>query len=125
MVRGVELVREVAAARAFDDWRGPEALPGEDVQGAAALAEFTRRAAGSYFHPAGSCRMGLDHRAVVDPELRVRGVASLRVADASIMPDVVSANTHAATMLIGEKAADLVRAAGPAPVSPGHAEVGI
>ena len=69
--------------------------------------------------------MGIDDRAVVDPELRVRGVASLRVADASIMPDVVSANTHAATMLIGEKAADLVRAAGAAPVSPGHAEVGI
>jgi choline dehydrogenase len=125
MVRGIELVREVANARAFDDWRGPEALPGEDVEGADALRDFTRRAAGSYFHPAGTCRMGIDERAVVDPELRVRGVASLRVADASIMPDVVSANTHAATMLIGEKAADLMRAAGPAPVSPGHAEVGI
>jgi choline dehydrogenase len=124
MVRGVELAREVAAAGALDDWRGPEALPGEGVQGAAALREFTRRAAGSYFHPVGTCRMGIDTRAVVDPELRVRGVEGLRVADASVMPDIVSANTHVASMMIGEKAADLVRGARPAPVAPGAAEVG-
>ena len=69
---------------------------------------------GSYFHPVGTCRMGTGPDAVVDPELRVRGVEGLRVADASIMPDVVAANTHVATMVIGEKAADLVRAAMPA-----------
>jgi choline dehydrogenase len=125
MVRGVELVREVAGAGAFDDWRGSEALPGEAVRGPDALREFTRRAASSYFHPVGTCRMGIGPDAVVDPELRVRGVEGLRVADASVMPDVVSANTHVASMMIGEKAADLVRAARPAPVAPGAAEVGV
>src|SRR3954447_13609643 len=124
MVRGVELAREVAAAPAFDAWRGPEALPGEGVQGVAALTEFSRRAAGSYFHPVGTCKMGVGPDAVVDPELRVRGVEGLRVADASVMPSIVSANTNTAAMVIGEKAADLVRAARPAAVSPGAAEVG-
>src|SRR3954465_11263199 len=114
MVRGVEIVRDLVSARAFDAWRGPEALPGAGTQGEAALRDFGRRAAGSYFHPVGSCRMGVGPDAVVDPELRVRGVAGLRVADASVMPGVVSANTNAATMVIGEKAADLVRAARPA-----------
>jgi choline dehydrogenase len=125
MVRGIDLAREVAGASAFDDWRGPEALPGESVQGAEALGDFTRRAAGSYFHPAGTCRMGIGPDAVVDPELRVRGVEGLRVADASVMPDIVSANTHVTTMVIGEKAADLVRGARPAAVAPGAAEVGV
>jgi choline dehydrogenase len=125
MVRGVELAREVAAASAFDDWRGAEALPGESAQGAAALRDFTRRAAGSYFHPVGTCRMGIGPDAVVDPELRVRGIEGLRVADASVMPDIVSANTNTAAMVIGEKAADLVRGARPAAVVPGAAEVGV
>jgi choline dehydrogenase len=114
MVRGVEIVRDLVTASAFDDWRGAEVLPGSGVQGDAALRDFVRRAAGSYFHPVGTCRMGIGPDAVVDPELRVRGVAGLRVADASIMPNVVSANTNAAAMVIGEKAADLVRAGAPA-----------
>jgi choline dehydrogenase len=125
MVRGVEIVRDLVSARAFDPWRGAEVLPGADVQGDAALRDFVRRAAGPYFHPVGTCKMGIDAGAVVDPELRVRGVEGLRVADASVMPTVVSSNTHAASMMIGEKAADLVRAARPAPVSPGPAEVGV
>src|ERR671932_603908 len=114
MVRGVELVRDLVTAPAFDAWRGPEALPGPAVQGDAAVRDFVRRAAGSYFHPVGTCRMGVGPDAVVDPELRVRGVEGLRVADASVMPDVVSANTNTAAMVIGEKAAELVRAAMPA-----------
>jgi len=109
MVRGVEIVRDLVSASAFDAWRGPEALPGADVRGDAALRDFVRRAAGSYFHPVGSCRMGVGPDAVVDPELRVRGVDGLRVADASVMPSIVSANTNVAAMVIGEKAADLVR----------------
>jgi choline dehydrogenase len=125
MVRGVEIVRDLASAHAFDEWRGPEALPGADVQGAAALRDFVRRGAGTYYHPAGTCRMGTDATAVVDPELRVRGIDGLRVADASVMPDIVSANTNTAAMVIGEKAADLVRAARTVPVSPGPAEVGV
>jgi choline dehydrogenase len=92
----------------------PRGAAGAGTRGDAALRDFVRRALGSYFHPVGSCKMGVGPDAVVDPELRVRGVAGLRVADASVMPDVVSANTNAATMAIGEKAADLVRAAMPA-----------
>jgi choline dehydrogenase len=83
-----------------------------------------RRAAGSYFHPVGTCKMGVGPDAVVDPELRVRGIAGLRVADASIMPNVVSANTNAAAMMIGEKAADLLRAARPAATREAAAAVG-
>jgi choline dehydrogenase len=114
MVRGVEIVRDLVSASAFDAWRGPEALPGDGTQGDAALRDFVRGAAGSYFHPVGTCKMGIGPDAVVDPELRVRGVDGLRVADASVMPDVVSANTNVATMVIGEKAADLVRGGMPA-----------
>jgi choline dehydrogenase len=124
MVRGTELVRELASATAFDEWRGAEALPGDHVQGTDALRDFVRRAAGTYYHPVGTCRMGIDADAVVDPELRVHGVVGLRVADASVMPDIVSANTNTAAILIGEKAADLIRAGSSVPVSPGHVEVG-
>jgi choline dehydrogenase len=123
MVRGVEIVRDLVTASAFDDWRGPEALPGAGARGTGALRDFVRRAAGSYFHPVGTCKMGVGADAVVDPELRVRGIDGLRVADASVMPDVVSANTNTATMMIGEKAADLVRA-GRSAVAPEAAAVG-
>jgi choline dehydrogenase len=123
MVRGVEILRDLVTASAFDAWRGAEALPGAGVRGDEALRDFVRRAAGTYFHPAGTCKMGVGPDAVVDPELRVRGIDGLRVADASIMPDVVSTNTNAATMMIGEKAADLVRAARPE-VAPEAAAVG-
>jgi choline dehydrogenase len=124
MVRGVEIVRDLVTASAFDDWRGAEALPGAGVRGTAALRDFVRSAAGSYFHPVGTCKMGVGPDAVVDPELRVRGIDGLRVADASVMPDVVSVNTNAATMMIGEKAADLLRAARPAAAAAEAAAVG-
>jgi choline dehydrogenase len=124
MVRGIELARDLASAKAFDDWRGQEALPGEGATSREALEGFVRQAASTYFHPVGTCRMGTDADAVVDPELRVRGVNGLRVADASIMPSIVSANTNTAAMIIGEKAADLIRASARAPVSPGQAVLG-
>jgi choline dehydrogenase len=73
------------------------------------LEHLVRDAASSYFHLAGTCRMGSDPGAVVDPELRVAGMRGLRVADASVMPTLVSCNSNAATIMIGEKAADLVR----------------
>ena len=73
------------------------------------LNDFVTRKADSYHHQAGSCRMGLDELAVVDPELRVHGIEGLRVVDASIMPTVASGNTNAATIMIGEKAADMIR----------------
>ena len=125
MVRGVALAREVAGASAFDAWRGPEALPGTDVSEEATFAisfagppaRTTTRSA-----PAGWAWAA---DAVVDPELRVRGIDGLRVADASIMPDIVSANTNTAAIVIGEKAADLVRNTSRAPLSPGNVRVGM
>jgi len=125
MVTGIGMARELAAANAFAPWRGREALPGADVQDPAALRDFVRRAAGTYYHPVGTCRMGIGQDAVVGPDLRVRGVSGLRVADASIMPDIVSANTNTTAILIGEKAADLVRAEAAVPVSPGNVRVGV
>jgi choline dehydrogenase len=124
MVRGTKLARELASASAFDPWRGPEALPGEAVQTDEQIEDFVRHAAGTYYHPVGTCRMGVGPNAVVDPALRVRGVRGLRVADASVMPSIVSANTNTAAMIIGEKAAELVHATPPTPVSVGHAVVG-
>jgi choline dehydrogenase len=118
LATGLTMARELASARAFDPWRGPEALPGPDVQDRAAIRDFVRHAAGTYYHPVGTCRMGIDRTAVVAPDLRVHGLDALRVADASIMPDIVSANTNTAAIMIGEKAADLVRGTAPVPVSP-------
>ena len=124
MVRGTKLARELASAAAFDPWRGPEALPGEEVRSDEEIEDFVRHAAGTYYHPVGTCRMGVGPDAVVDPALRVRGLQGLRVADASVMPSIVSANTNTAAMIIGERAADFIRATAATPVSAGHAVVG-
>jgi choline dehydrogenase len=92
---------------AFDHWRaGSSPLLGADD---ATLTAFVREAVQSYGHAAGSCRMGVDSLAVVDPRLRVHGLDRLRIADASVMPTIVSTNTNAATVMIAEKAADLLQ----------------
>ncbi len=109
IVEGLKLGRRIAAQPAMQHWIEAEHLPGKDVQGDAALLEHARRYGGSIFHPSGTCKMGRDRLAVVDDSLRVHGLDGLRVADASIMPTVVSGNTNAACIMIGEKAADLVR----------------
>jgi choline dehydrogenase len=83
-------------------------LPGPAAQGDAELLDFARRHGGTVFHCVGTCRMGSDARAVVDSQLRVRGVERLRIIDASVMPKVTSANTNAASLMIGEKGAALV-----------------
>jgi choline dehydrogenase-like flavoprotein len=107
LVSGVRQALDISETAAFDDWRGrSHPLLGADD---ATVAAFVRDAVQSYGHAAGSCRMGVDSLAVVDPQLRVRGLAGLRVADASIMPEIVSTNTNAATVMIAEKAADLLR----------------
>lgn len=107
LVAGMELVRETLAHKAIAREVGREVLPGYDHNGVD-LAEFVRRNASGVYHPVGTCRIGTDERAVVDPALRVRGVAGLRVADASIMPSIVGGNTNAAAMMIGERAAELI-----------------
>jgi choline dehydrogenase len=109
--RGFELCREIAGAGAMAEWRGEELYPGPDVRSSEAIRDYIRETLTTYQHVVGTCKMGVDALAVVDPELRVYGVEGLRVADASIMPAVPSGNTHAAATMIGERAADLVRAA--------------
>jgi choline dehydrogenase len=110
LVQAVRLAREIFATRAFSDWVGDELMPGPDVGNSDdALNTFVRDNADSFHHQAGSCKMGLDELAVVDPELRVHGVEGLRVADASVMPAVPSGNCHAGIVMIGERCADFVK----------------
>ena len=108
-LRGLELSRRIIAAPALARYRAIEAQPGPAAQGAEALAEYVRRASYTVHHPVSSCRMGRDPDAVVDAELRVHGVAGLRVADASVFPRIVGGNTNAAVVMVAEKCADLMR----------------
>jgi choline dehydrogenase len=111
MVECVKESRHIFAQPAFAPYRGEELFPGEAVQGDAAIVEFIKRKAESIYHPVGTCKMGSadDREAVLDPQLRVRGVAGLRVIDASVMPKLIGGNTNAPTMMIAERAADLIR----------------
>lgn len=110
MVECVKLSRQIFSQPAFAPFRGEEIFPGESVQDDAALMEFIRRKAESIYHPIGTCKMGApdDVNAVLDPQLRVRGVHGLRVVDASVMPKLIGGNTNAPTMMIAERAADLI-----------------
>ena len=109
LVAGLEMLRDIYAQPAFRDLvTGEEHLPGNGVQTAEALETFARTKGGTVFHPTSTCRMGGDAASVVDERLRVRGVERLRVIDASVMPRVVSTNTNAAAILIGEKGAAMV-----------------
>lgn len=108
LVDCVELCREIGASGAFEDWRDVEVVPGPEAKTRDDLREYVRRAVGTYHHQVGTCRMGVDALSVVDPQLRVHGVEGLRVADASIMPAVPSGNTNAPSIMVGEKASDLL-----------------
>jgi choline dehydrogenase/4-pyridoxate dehydrogenase len=107
--QAVRVVRDIAAQPAMAPFVGREIAPGPDAATDAAIDAHIRRSAITVHHPAGTCRMGVDAGAVVDPELRVRGAAALRVVDASVMPDLPGGNINAAVMMIAEKAADLIR----------------
>jgi choline dehydrogenase len=111
LVAGVQLARQIGRSPVYDRLRGEETDPGDRATTAGDLEGFVRAMADTIYHPVGTCRMGpsSDPAAVVDASLRVRGVDGLRVADASIMPDVVNAPTHAAAVMIGEKCAALIR----------------
>ncbi len=108
--QGARLLRTILAQKAFDHVRGPELAPGQDVQTDAELDSWIARTADTMFHPVGTCRMGTQSNlsAVVDERLRVRGIERLRVADASIMPNITSGNTNAPALLIGHRCADFM-----------------
>jgi choline dehydrogenase-like flavoprotein len=108
LLDGMELVREAMAHRSLSGRVHGETAPGSVHANRAALAAELPNRATTVYHPVGTCRMGVDERAVVDPALRVRGVEGLRVADASIMPSIVGGNTNAAALMIGEHAASLM-----------------
>jgi choline dehydrogenase len=109
MVEGAKLARRLAATRSLSPYVKEEYTPGAGVQSDVQILEAIRNSGSSGYHPVGTCRIGKDELAVVDPQLRVRGVEGLRVADASVMPRLVSGNTNAATFMIAEKAADLIK----------------
>jgi choline dehydrogenase len=111
-VRAMRMARELVRAPALAAMVESEAWPGDVAASDEALLDYARAFGNTGYHPVGTCRMGLDDAAVLDPQLRVKGVERLRVADASIMPRLVSGNTNAAAIMIGEKAADLIRAEG-------------
>ena len=108
LVRGIEISREIGSSRAFRSWIHEELSPGPRVQDQKAIREYVRAVATTWFHPVGTCRMGKDSNSVVAPDLKVRGTKNLRVADASIMPSIVSCNTNPASMMIGWKAGNLI-----------------
>ncbi|MDP9313443.1 MAG: GMC family oxidoreductase N-terminal domain-containing protein [Chloroflexota bacterium] len=111
LVQGVKIARDIFATNAFAGWVKDELMPEPDVRSDEQLRDFVRQYADSYHHQAGSCKMGLDDMAVVDPTLRVHGVEGLRVADASVMPIVPSGNCHTGILMIGEKVSDLIKQA--------------
>ena len=108
-LRGFELTREIMSRPAFRKYVRREHLPGPQARTREDVAAHARRFGKTDYHPVGTCKMGVDEMAVVDPSLRVRGLAGLRIADSSIMPRLISSNTNAASIMIGEKASDLVK----------------
>jgi len=108
MQRGINLAREIASSFHFKGMLGKEISPGNKIQSDTAMQNFIRNTATTLWHPVGTCKMGIDSLAVVDPYLKVYGVTGLRVMDASIMPSLPSGNTNAACMMIGEKGAQLI-----------------
>ena len=109
VVDGLKLIRRILGTPHFDRYIDSEFRPGADVRTDDELLDYARQFGSTVFHPTSTCRMGNDAMAVVDPELRVRGLEGLRVVDASIMPTVASGNTNAGTIMIAEKASDMIR----------------
>ena len=109
LVRGFKEARRLMYTAPFEAYRGRETMPGPEIEDDQAVTDWVRANASTIFHPVGTCRMGSDEASVVDPELRVRGIDGLRVVDASVMPTICGGNTNAPTIMIAEKAADLIR----------------
>lgn len=115
LVRGIEIARRIVRAPSFARYESTEFLPGPAVTRTEELEEYVRTGSATVHHPAGSCRMGIDDGAVVDPELKVRGLEGLRVADASVFPRLMGGNTNAPVVMIAEKAADMILGRPPLP----------
>ena len=109
IVHGVRLSRQLAHSKAFETYCGEELHPGAKAKSDADISDFVRNEAETLYHPVGTCKMGNDSMAVVDARLRVRGIEKLRVVDASVMPRIIAGNTNAPTIMIAEKAADMIR----------------
>lgn len=105
------MLREINAQAPFADLTDGEADPGPEARTDEEILAAVRRTASTVYHPCGTVRMGSDAAAPLDPELRVKGIEGLRVADASVMPEVPAANINAPVMMVAEKAAELIRAA--------------
>lgn len=112
VVGGVRYAQRIIEAPAMDDFRGEQLQPGAALKTDDEILDWIRGRADTAYHPVGTCKMGNDPRAVVDDQLRVHGLSGLRIADGSIMPTLVSGNTNAACIMIGEKASDLILGAG-------------
>jgi choline dehydrogenase-like flavoprotein len=110
MVKGFRITRGICESPLLDPWRGKDLFTA-GVTTDDEIRAVLRQRSDTIYHPVGTCRMGTDDLAVVDPELRVRGLAGLRVVDASIMPTLIGGNTNAPTIMIGERASDLIRRA--------------
>jgi len=111
LIAGVKIARKIIAATALDELRGKELLPGPAVQTDEQMKAYINKYIQTIYHPVGTCKMGSDDMAVVDHKLRVHGIDGLRIADASIMPTIINANTNAPSIMIGEKCADMIRTA--------------
>lgn len=105
----VRLTREIINQPAFDEYRGSEIQPGESVQTDEQIDAFVRESVESAYHPSCSCKMGTDNMSVVDPKTRVKGLEGLRVVDSSIFPTIPNGNLNAPTIMVAERAADLIR----------------
>ena len=108
LLHGLHLVRQLCDTPAFAPYRASEVRPGRKLQSNSELKAYLREATATVHHPVGSCRMGIDALAVVDSDLRVRGLEALRVVDASIFPGIVGGNTNAPIVMVAEKAADMI-----------------
>ena len=120
LIAGLRHTQETVRQPAWDGLRGEQVTPDIAAMNDDAVHQWLKQNVGTQYHPASSCRMGLDDMAVVDPDGRVHGLEGLRVVDASIMPTITSGNLHAPTMMMAEKIADRIRGiAAPAPFDPG------
>jgi choline dehydrogenase-like flavoprotein len=117
LIRALKIARRAFAAHAFEEYDGIEVAPGPEVQSDAQWDAYIRETGYTVHHPVGTCRMGSDAAAVVDPQLRLNGIEGLRIADASVMPSIIGGNTNAPCVMIGERAADFVLGKAPLPAA--------